>query len=249
MGVLGRNITNPAHTKTPARARALPGSARALPGSARALPGSERALPARARTLPSRARERAYPRRKSLAIGILLDRTAAVLLTLMMLAVFEVRLTAQTAGEYEVKAAFLYKFASFVEWPGETTHSPLCIAVVGRDPFGTALDEVVKGKSINGRSFLVKRFKSGEDVTGCSIVFISASEKGRGRSILDRLPGTGVLTVSDIPGFCQGGGMIEFELLDQKVHFAINPDAGDRARLKLSSKLLCVARIVREGRQ
>lgn len=171
----------------------------------------------------------------------------AVVLTLI--ACPDGRLWAQTANEYEVKAAFLYKFASFVEWPPESANAPLCIAVVGQDPFGAALDQVVKGKSINGRGFLIKRFKSGQDATGCHIVFISASEKSRVRSILDRLRGIGILTVSDIPGFCQGGGMIDFELLDRKVHFEINLEAAGRARLKLSSKLLSVAKIVREGRQ
>ncbi len=155
---------------------------------------------------------------------------------------------AQTAGEYEVKAAFLYKFASFVEWPAEMAQAPLCIAVVGRDPFGDALDQVVKGKAISGRGFLIKRLKSGQGTAGCHIVFISESEKGRVGSILLGLQGTSALTVSDIPGFCHGGGMIEFEMVDQKVHFEINPEAGERARLKLSSRLLSVAKIVREGK-
>ena len=170
-------------------------------------------------------------------------------LALMLLVCSDGHLWAQSANEYEVKAAFLYKFASFVEWPPESANTPLCIAVVGQDPFGVALDDVVKGKSINGRTFLIKRFKSGQDATGCHIVFISATEKGRVRSILDQLRGISILTVSDIPGFCQGGGMIDFELLDQKVRFEINPEAAERARLKISSKLLSVAKIVREGRQ
>ena len=169
-------------------------------------------------------------------------------LVLMLLVCLDGQLRAQTANEYEVKAAFLYKFASFVEWPPESVNVPLCIAVVGQDPFGAALDDVVKGKSINGRGFLIKRFKSGQDASGCHIVFISASEKSRVRSVLDQLRGSSILTVSDIPGFCQGGGMIDFELLEQKVRFEINPEAAERARLKVSSKLLSVAKIVREGR-
>ena len=170
-------------------------------------------------------------------------------LALVLLAGSAGYLGAQTASEYEVKAAFLYKFASFVEWPAEMAQAPLCIAVVGRDPFGEMLDQVVQGKSINGRGFLIKRFKPGQEAADCQIVFISESEKTRVRSILDRLQGGSVLTVSDIPGFCQGGGVIEFEAVDEKVHFAINPEAGERARLKLSAKLLSVAKIVRERRQ
>jgi hypothetical protein len=169
-------------------------------------------------------------------------------MVLMLLAGSNGYLGAQSVNEYEVKAAFLYKFANFVEWPPESATLPGCIAIVGQDPFGTALDEVVKGKSVNGRSFLVKRFKSDLDAARCHIVFISASEQGRVHPILDRLRGISTLTVSDIPGFCQDGGMIGFEVVDQKVRFAINPDAAERAGLKVSSKLLSVAKIVREGR-
>jgi hypothetical protein len=154
----------------------------------------------------------------------------------------------QVAGEYEVKAALLYKFASFVEWPPETSGSELCIGVVGQDPFGVILDQVVKGKSINGRGFILKRLKFGEDPAGCHILFVSASERAKLRPILDRLEAAGVLTVSDIPGFCRAGGMIGLEMSDQRVRFEINPDAAERGRLKLSSKLLSLARIVREER-
>jgi hypothetical protein len=185
-----------------------------------------------------------------LPIGKTFGRTAAwTALVLMSWLFFGGSLWAQTANEYEVKAAFLYKFASFVEWPSESGNEPLCIAVVGQDPFGAALDQVVKGKSINGRAFLIKRFKPGQDAAGCHIVFISASERSRVPSVLDRLHGVSALTVSDIPGFCQAGGMINFELVDQKVRFEINPQAAERAGLKLSSKLLSVAKIVREGKQ
>src|SRR5882724_6636377 len=93
---------------------------------------------------------------------------------------------AEPGNEYEVKAAFLYKFASFVEWLPESNNTALCIAVVGEDPFGGALDQVVKGKSINGRGFSIQRFKSGREAAGCQIVFISASEKKRVRTILDQ---------------------------------------------------------------
>ena len=169
-------------------------------------------------------------------------------LVLMLLVCSDGRLGAQTANEYEVKAAFLYKFASFVEWPPSSRATPLCIGVLGQDPFGAALDEVVKGKFINNREFSIKRFKSGKDAAACHIIFISASEKNRVRAILDSLAGRSILTVSDVPGFCRGGGMIDFELLDQKVRFEINPEAAERAGLKVSSKLLSVAKIVREGR-
>jgi hypothetical protein len=151
-------------------------------------------------------------------------------------------------NEYEVKAAFLYKFASFVEWLPEAANKTLCIAVIGDDRFGGALDEVVKGKSVNGRGFSIQRFKSGREAAGCQIVFISGSEKKRVRAILDQLEVPGILTVSEIPGFCEAGGMVNFEILEDKVRFEINPDAAERGGLKVSSKLLSVAKVVREKR-
>jgi hypothetical protein len=155
----------------------------------------------------------------------------------------------ETANEYEVKAAFLYKFASFVEWPAEAQSSTLCIGVVGQDPFGSMLDRVVKGKSINGRNFAIRRYKSAKEAAACQIVFVSSSERTRLHTILEYLRRSSVLTVSDIPGFCQNGGMIDFEILDQKVRFAINPEAAEQAHLKLSSKLMSVAVFVCQGGQ
>ena len=157
-------------------------------------------------------------------------------------------LRADADGEYEVKAAFLYKFVNFVEWPPESKDQVLCIGIIGEDPFGGALDLAVKGKPINGREFSIQRFKPGREVTGCQIVFISASEKKRVRSILDQLEGISILTVSEVPGFCEAGGMVNFELLNERVRFEINPEAAERVRLKLSSKLLNVAKVVREAK-
>src|SRR6185369_13945658 len=99
----------------------------------------------------------------------------------------------------------------------------------------------------NGRAFLVRRSKSFPPIAGCHIVFISASEKSRVRTILDHLQGSSALTVSDMPGFCENGGMIDLGTLETKVRIEINPEAAERARLKVSSKLLGVARIVRQG--
>jgi len=153
----------------------------------------------------------------------------------------------ETANEYEVKAAFLYKFASFVEWPPDSPSSTLCIGVIGQDPFGSMLEGVVRGKSINGRNFLIRRYKSAQDAVACHIVFISSSERSRLRTVLDGLRGSAALTVSDIPGFCENGGMIDFEILEQKVRFVINQEAAEQAHLKLSSKLLNVAIYVSQG--
>ena len=153
---------------------------------------------------------------------------------------------AQSAGEYELKAAFLYKFAGFVQWLDDPGKSAICIGVVGQDPFGTVLNAAVDGKSLNGRSFTVRRSGNARDLMGCQIVFISASENSRLRAILNQLQ-PDVLTVGDMPGFCKAGGVIGFELVDHRVRLRINLAAAQRDRLQISSKLLNLARLVEGG--
>lgn len=161
------------------------------------------------------------------------------------------RLAAQSAGEYELKAAFLYKFASFVEWPDAPSNGPLCIGVLGQDPFGRALDEIVKGKSYLGRSFEIRRFKPEQESSKCQILFISQLEPKKLRALLDRLQGAVVLTVGDVPGFCESGGMVNLGLAGGKVQLEINVEAAEKAGLHLNSRLLSLAKIVRaaQGRK
>ena len=155
----------------------------------------------------------------------------------------------ETGSEYEVKAAFLYKFVSFVEWPEDVPALPVGICVLGQDPFGAALDQVVKGKSINGRDFVIRRLHFVDQARNCHILFVAGSEMRQLAQILARLRGSAVLTVGDAAGFCEGGGAINLVVSDDRVRLEINPAAPERARLALSSRLLGLARIVREARK
>ncbi len=151
--------------------------------------------------------------------------------------------------EYEIKAAFLYNFAKFVEWPADAfsdSHAPIVLGIVGEDPFGTALDGMVFGKTVNGRGVQVKRLSISPDLRTCHILFISSSEKKNLARILAHLKGSGVLTVGEMDRFVQSGGAVNFLLEDNKVRFEINVDAA--ARLKISSKLLALARTVIDNR-
>ena len=112
------------------------------------------------------------------------------------------------------------------------------------DPFGNTLEDTVRGKTINGKPITIRRIKIGEDPRGCQIAFISASERPP-RSVFDLLQGASTLTVGESPNFAKQGGMINFVLKDNKVHFEINIDAAEQARLRISSKLLSLAKIVR----
>lgn len=152
---------------------------------------------------------------------------------------------AQTSSEYQVKAAFLYNFAKFVDWPGDAfghSNAPLVIGVIGDDPFGGALDQAINGKSIGGRSLAVRRLKWDQDPRSCHILFISSSEQKHLPQIIQSLRGASVLTVGDMGQFNQQGGIINFILEASKVRFEINSRGADQARLKISSKLLALAK-------
>jgi hypothetical protein len=150
-------------------------------------------------------------------------------------------------SEYQVKAAYLFNFLKFVEWPDESFADPIApivIGVVGEDPFGNALPQVIIGKTVQGRDLVIRIYHTGEDLRGAHILFISASERKRLPMILSSLRGSNVLTVADTAGFLDAGGMIQFLNENGRVRFAINVDAAGRAKLKMSSKLLSLAKVV-----
>ncbi len=149
--------------------------------------------------------------------------------------------------EAQVKAAFLGKFPSYVEWPGSafpTPQAPIVIGVLGPDPFGPQFDEAAKQLSHGGRSVAVRRFASLRELEGCHILFITDPEHRNLVEILARLRGTPVLTVGDAERFAHQGGMVNFIKVDGKVRFEINLEAARKAGLKLSSKIIQVSQVV-----
>lgn len=154
---------------------------------------------------------------------------------------------AQGAGEYQVKAAFLYNFAKFVEWPpGSFANgaAPLRICVLGQDPFGEELHNVASDKIVNGHKLVVDAVADAAAARGCHILFIAASKKAEMKQILESLRGADVLTVGDTKGFAKLGGMINFVLEDNRVRFEVNKTAAEQTGLKISSKLLSLALLV-----
>jgi hypothetical protein len=151
-------------------------------------------------------------------------------------------------GEYEVKAAFLYNFLRFTEWPPDTlpaAGAPLVVCALGDDPFEGGLETAFQGKVVQGHPVEVRRVRTGADGRACQAVFVSASERGRLRQILESLRGSPVLTVGEVEGFARAGGIVNFVVEEGRVRFEVNPDAAARARLRLSSRVLNLARIVR----
>jgi uncharacterized protein DUF4154 len=148
--------------------------------------------------------------------------------------------------EYLVKAAFLYHFVEFVEWPQASPLPPatVTIGVLGKDPFGDVLDTAVLEKVVAGRTLSIRRFASVEALEPCEVLFISSTEMTRLPEILARLGSAPVLTVGEADRFARSGGMIGFFFEDNRVRLEVNRTAAQKAGLRVSSKLLAVARLV-----
>jgi hypothetical protein len=140
--------------------------------------------------------------------------------------------------EYQVKAAFLFNFLKFVEWPPAAGESPWGVCILGHDPFGQVLDQTVRGKIVNGRAVEVRRYSRLADVKDCNILFIGHADFGR----LGMPAQAGVLTVGEVPGFLKSGGIINFYIEENRVHFEIQPSVARSAGLRVSSQLLKLGR-------
>ena len=177
-----------------------------------------------------------------------MSRLVAVALTLALSA-GSARAQAKPT-EFDVKAAYLYNFAKFVQWPGDGGRRDardFHVCVVGEDPFGPVLDRVVAGGSINGRTVVARRVADAQGARACHILFLGGMDERRVMDTLDTLRTADVLTVSDLPEFTRRGGMIQFVVQGARVRFEVNLDRARDAGLMLSSELLRVALTVRRG--
>jgi len=153
-------------------------------------------------------------------------------------------------SEYQVKATYLYNFGRFVKWPGTVPAGKgesFSVCVLGQDPFGSILDSTLAGEALDGKPVVLRRISKPQDAEDCRILFISSAEEKHLKEILTALDESGVLTVSDMPGFTRRGGMIQFVLEGERVRFEINLASAESARLVLSSELLKVASNVRRN--
>jgi hypothetical protein len=143
-------------------------------------------------------------------------------------------------SEHDVKAAYLLNYGRYVKWPADND-STFDICVIGRDPIAAQLDRTVAGESVGGRNVVVKHVNSAREAAHCAILFISSSEQGRASAMLEDVRNKPVLTVGEAHDFLERGGIIQFELQQDRVRFAVNRDAAREAGLTLSSDLLKVA--------
>lgn len=186
-------------------------------------------------------RETAHCSQRKTAPAACIVRLAVLFLCL----IFSLRIFAEEpAPEYQIKAAFLFNFAKFVDWPPKAfpqTNSPVIIGVLGKNVFGHYLEDTIRDKEVKNHRFEFKEFTSVNDAVNCHILFISPTLKDNLPKILAVLHNSSVLTVSESDQFIQAGGMINFTIEENKVHFQINDDAAKKAGLRISSKLLSLA--------
>jgi hypothetical protein len=171
----------------------------------------------------------------------------AVALLLLVDSMLGAAADSRAVGEYHVKAAFLYNFARYVQWPADASTArtgTFVITILGNDPFGPSLDETLQGKVIGRLKVVVRRAGKPEELEASQIVFITNSERGQLPEILKRLEGTPTLTVGEMDHFAERGGVIRFRMDGDRVRLEINPSAAARAQLKISAELLKLARIV-----
>ncbi len=150
--------------------------------------------------------------------------------------------------EYELKAAFLFQFVKYVQWPKEAfsrADAPVVVGVVGTDPFGELLDRTLRDKVVLGRGFEIRRFAKPQDVRGCHVLFVPHRESPRTTEVLKAVADEPVLTVGEHADFARAGGMIAILIVDEKPKLVVNPDAARQAKLVVDAKLLKAATVVR----
>lgn len=180
--------------------------------------------------------------------GLRLFRNLLLFLTLAFYLISPVLAAGQAeVEEYRLKAAFLFHFAQLVEWPPKALTSgdgSLIFCVYGEDPFHGDLEGTVQGKSVAAKPVRIRHINQPQDSKGCHLVFMDRNESGRVRELLNAVNSMPVLTVGESENFLKEGGMIRFCMEERKVRFEISQEAAEKANLKVSSRLLLLAKNV-----
>lgn len=158
---------------------------------------------------------------------------------------------AAPSGEYQLKAVFLFNFAQFAEWPARAfadARAPLVIGVLGENPFGAYLGDLVEGETVGGRPLVVAHYRRVEDVAVCHILYIGRGEAARLEPLLAQLRGRSILTIGDADNFTRAGGMVRLVNEGGKIRLRINLEAAKAGGLMISSKIVRPATIVTAGK-
>jgi hypothetical protein len=176
--------------------------------------------------------------------------TIALIFGVVLLSLFSTRGQDPKYTEHEVKAAYIVNFTKFVTWPKESfvsENSPFIIGIYGKDNIGRILQKMLAGKRVFGRIPIIKIFNSPEEISSCNILFISGVNRQEMLEALKKVKGKNVLTIGDnISEFCESGGMINFTHQLAKHRFEVNTNSCDRENIRISPKLIALAKIVTE---
>lgn len=178
---------------------------------------------------------------------VLVRRLPFLAVVLALLVAVPVGAAPKLTHEYDLKAAFMFHFAQFVEWPSKAMpekNTPFTIGIFGNDPFGKSLDDMVGSEAVRGHKLVVRRFQNISQIDSCHILFVSPSEQAQLDQILSRLRGRSVLTVGETKDFAQRSGIIGFVIAEKRLRLAVNLAAANAAKLTISSKLLRQSEIV-----
>jgi hypothetical protein len=170
-------------------------------------------------------------------------RRFTAFLLIAAVVIFPAHFAGQEQDEYAVKAAFIFNFSKFVEWPPAGSAGPFAICILGDDPFETTIDRLTQGKTAYGRAIQIRRVREAADAKTCQIVFAGAAERDKAARLVSAIRGTSVLTVGETPEFLRMGGMIALTMEDSHVNIVINTSATQTSNLKVSAKLLMLAKI------
>jgi hypothetical protein len=158
--------------------------------------------------------------------------------------------TGQTADEYQVKAAYMYNFSKFVDWPAQVFDGPtqpIVFCVLGQTPLAPALRDTLSGKAVDRRPLVFQQLSDSKLAGKCQVLFVGSVDQKQMRQILDEVKSLPVLTVGEAENFTREGGIVRFLLDAGRVRLEFNLDAADSAKLRVSSKLLSLAGIMKRA--
>jgi len=175
--------------------------------------------------------------------------TALLLCSTLLGSSLAVQAQISSSEEYRLKFAFLYNFARFVDWPADAFSSPqapLNICIIGRDPFDSDLEQEIAERTISGHPYVTRTLQANADLGACHLIFLPAASDSSLPAILRQVAASNAITVGESAGFASRGGTVNFVLEGTRLRFEVNLEASQRARSRISSRLLSLAKIVRQ---
>ena len=183
-------------------------------------------------------------------MGVLVRWCVVLMAVLGSCAPGAVRLAAQHVSEPELAAAFLFNFVRYTTWPADVmpAGSPIVVCISGSDWVADALVQLTRNRLVDGHVLSIRRDGPDRSLDGCHVVYGAALDAAHGQALVRAASGRAILTVSDSVDFAQRGGVANFFIEDGRMRFAVNPAAAERARLRISSRLLTLAKMVSDDR-